>query len=137
MFGIGFPELLLIMAIALMVIGPRRLPDLARALGRALGEFKRATDEFKQTINEETRSLDIREQIMKGGKIYPPDPNQPKSADKPSAPPGGDQFAANPEAAPLGPLATGSTTGEVEEPATDEAKVAESTDDIPRPSKDR
>lgn len=77
MFGIGFPELLVILAIALMVIGPRRLPEIAKALGRALGEFRRATDEFKQTFNEETRATEaraneIREQIMKGGKIYPP-----------------------------------------------------------------
>ena len=77
MFGIGFPELLVILAIALMVIGPRRLPEIAKALGRALGEFRRATDEFKQTLNEETRATEaraneIREQIMKGGKIYPP-----------------------------------------------------------------
>jgi TatA/E family protein of Tat protein translocase len=43
MFGIGFPELLLIMAIALIVLGPKRLPDLARALGRGFSEFKRAT----------------------------------------------------------------------------------------------
>jgi len=64
MFGIGFPELLLILAIALMVIGPRRLPDIAKALGRAMGEFKRATDEFKNSINEETRAADIRKQIL-------------------------------------------------------------------------
>ncbi|RME38673.1 MAG: twin-arginine translocase subunit TatB [Deltaproteobacteria bacterium] len=72
MFGIGFPELLLILAIALMVIGPRRLPDIARALGRAMAEFRRATDEFKQTLNEETRASEIRDQILSGGKLNPP-----------------------------------------------------------------
>jgi Tat protein translocase TatB subunit len=79
-FGIGFPELLMILVIALMVIGPRRLPDIAKALGRALGEFKRATDEFKQSIAEETRAIDIREQIIKGGKIHPPTANRPATA---------------------------------------------------------
>ena len=42
MFGIGVPELLIIMAIALIVIGPKKLPDLAKSLGRALNEFKKA-----------------------------------------------------------------------------------------------
>ena len=47
MFGIGMPELLLILAIALIVIGPKKLPDLAKSLGRAMREFKKATNEFK------------------------------------------------------------------------------------------
>jgi TatA/E family protein of Tat protein translocase len=50
MFGIGMPEMLLILAIALIVIGPKKLPDLAKSLGRALREFKRATTEFKETM---------------------------------------------------------------------------------------
>ncbi|MDX9708092.1 MAG: twin-arginine translocase TatA/TatE family subunit [Trichloromonas sp.] len=56
MFGIGMPELLLILAVALIVIGPKKLPDLARALGRGLSEFRKATDELKNTLNEESRS---------------------------------------------------------------------------------
>jgi TatA/E family protein of Tat protein translocase len=50
MFGIGMPELLLLLAIALVVIGPKKLPDLAKSLGRAMREFKKATNEFKETI---------------------------------------------------------------------------------------
>ena len=50
MFGIGMPELLLLLAIALIVIGPKKLPDLAKSLGRAMSEFKRATNEFKEKI---------------------------------------------------------------------------------------
>jgi sec-independent protein translocase protein TatB len=50
MFGIGMPELILILAIALIVIGPKKLPDLAKSLGRAMREFKRATSEFKESI---------------------------------------------------------------------------------------
>lgn len=50
MFGIGMPEMLLILAIALIVIGPKKLPDLAKSLGRAMREFKRATSDFKETL---------------------------------------------------------------------------------------
>ena len=50
MFGIGMPEMLLILAIALIVIGPKKLPDLAKSIGRAMGEFKKATGEIKQSM---------------------------------------------------------------------------------------
>jgi TatA/E family protein of Tat protein translocase len=50
MFGIGMPEMLLILAIALIVIGPRKLPDLAKSLGKAMGEFKKATQELKDSF---------------------------------------------------------------------------------------
>lgn len=53
MFGIGFPELLLILAIALIVVGPTKLPDLARALGRGYAEFKKATNELKETLDQD------------------------------------------------------------------------------------
>lgn len=53
MFGIGLPELVLIFIIALLVIGPEKLPEVARTLGRTLGEFKRVADEMKQTITAE------------------------------------------------------------------------------------
>ena len=54
MFGIGMPELLLILALALIVIGPKKLPDVAKAIGRGLAEFRRATDDLKNTLREET-----------------------------------------------------------------------------------
>jgi Tat protein translocase TatB subunit len=72
MFGIGFPELLLIMALALIVLGPKRLPDLARALGRGLAEFKRASDELKQTFSEEARTHEIKRPSGSPGKLTPP-----------------------------------------------------------------
>lgn len=72
MFGIGFPELLMIMALALIVLGPKRLPDLARALGRGLSEFKRASDELKETFNEEVRSNDLKRPLGEPGKLTPP-----------------------------------------------------------------
>ena len=50
MFGIGLPEMLLILAIALIIIGPKKLPDIAKSLGRALGEFKKATGDLKESV---------------------------------------------------------------------------------------
>jgi TatA/E family protein of Tat protein translocase len=61
MFGIGMPEMLVILALALIVIGPKKLPDLAKSLGRAMREFKKATSEFKETIQLESELSDVKE----------------------------------------------------------------------------
>lgn len=60
MFGIGMPELILILAIALIVIGPKKLPDLAKSLGRAMREFKKATNEFKESIQIDEDMTDVK-----------------------------------------------------------------------------
>ncbi len=60
MFGIGMPELLLILAIALVVIGPKKLPDLAKSLGRTMREFKKATSEFKDTLQIDEDLSDVK-----------------------------------------------------------------------------
>lgn len=54
MFGIGMTEMILIAAVALVVLGPKKLPDLARSLGKGFAEFKRATNELKSAIDLET-----------------------------------------------------------------------------------
>jgi sec-independent protein translocase protein TatA len=53
MFDIGLQELVLIFVVALLVFGPKNLPQLGRSLGRAMAEFRRASDEFKETIEDE------------------------------------------------------------------------------------
>jgi len=101
MFGIGMPELLLILALALIVIGPKKLPDLAKALGRGMAEFKRATDEMKSTFNEEVRTAETRDKLLKEGKIRAP--------------------GVEPGASPANPYVEGTT--DKEQPAAVQAKA--------------
>jgi len=58
MFDIGLPELLVIIVIALIVFGPNKLPELAKGLGKAMREFKKATEEVKESFHEETKPLE-------------------------------------------------------------------------------
>jgi Tat protein translocase TatB subunit len=60
MFGIGMTEMLLIAALALVVLGPKKLPDLARSLGKGFAEFKRATNELKSAMDLETEKEEER-----------------------------------------------------------------------------
>lgn len=52
MFGIGLPELVVILVVALLVFGPNKLPEIARSLGRGLAEFRRASNELRQSFQE-------------------------------------------------------------------------------------
>jgi sec-independent protein translocase protein TatA len=61
MFGIGLPELLLIMVLALLVLGPQRLPEVARLVGRAYGQLRRASEEFQNTIRQDIAAMERQE----------------------------------------------------------------------------
>ena len=61
MFGsLGLPELLMIFAVILIVFGPRRIPEIGRTLGKALAEFRKATDDLKGTIEREVRLEELK-----------------------------------------------------------------------------
>ena len=61
MFGIGLPELVVILVLGLLVLGPQRLPEVARMIGRAYGQLRRASEEFQRTIRQDIETLDRQE----------------------------------------------------------------------------
>ncbi len=67
MFGLGLPEIIIIFVIALIVFGPKKLPDLGKSIGRAMAEFKKASDEFQESVRSEMKdvqkSADIKEEL--------------------------------------------------------------------------
>ena len=64
MLGIGMQEIIIILIVALIIIGPKKLPDLARALGRAMGEFRRAADDLKDNLDINGMKAD-KEKLMR------------------------------------------------------------------------
>ena len=85
MFGIGMPELLLILGLALIVLGPKKLPELAKALGKGLAEFRRATDDLKEEFRQMEREVEDAS-AEKTAKDDPPPEDSPQAATTDSAP---------------------------------------------------
>jgi len=57
MFGLGIPELIVIFVIALVVFGPKKLPDLGKSIGRAMAEFKKAQQDFQESVQSEMKEV--------------------------------------------------------------------------------
>ena len=76
---IGVPEMLILLVVALIVFGPRKLPDLGRSLGRSIAEFKRASTELRNTLDDEIRSEDRKT-------VPPPAPTDPATIGSSAAP---------------------------------------------------
>jgi sec-independent protein translocase protein TatA len=81
MMGLGTPELIIIFVIALVVFGPRKLPELGRSLGRSLSEFNRASNELKHTLDDEIRLEEHRAQSQSTPAVVPPPPASVASAE--------------------------------------------------------
>ena len=72
MFGIGMPELLVIAVIALLVVGPKKLPEIAKALGKGLSEFRKVTESATDTIKETLKTDELKEDLdgLKDSLLY-------------------------------------------------------------------
>ncbi len=99
MFGsIGLPELLLIFVIALLLFGPRKLPDIGKSLGKAMGEFRRASNDLQRSLEEEVAADELR-----AAKKEIEDVTRPAPLAEPAAAPAGGTQPAEPKLQPAGP----------------------------------
>jgi Tat protein translocase TatB subunit len=89
MFGIGMTELIVIFVIGLVVLGPKRLPELARSLGKSLAEFRRASNELRRDFMSAADDADLAAPLLapRNTPPAPPSPTAPAPPTAPSDPP--------------------------------------------------
>ena len=87
MGNVGVPELIIIFTIALIIFGPRKLPELGKSLGKSLAEFKRASNELRSTLDEEIRTEERRSADRQQPPAYTPVQtiDAPRTTDTPNA----------------------------------------------------
>jgi len=105
MFGIGFQEMLVILVVVLIFFGPKRLPDLAKSLGKGIAEFKKASEEVRKGIDEAVRESDNEEpgtDPPAPGDVKGTDPPAPGDAKGTDPPPSAANESPPPPSAPKG-----------------------------------
>jgi len=80
MFGIGMQEILVLLVIALVVIGPKKLPEMAKALGKGYGEFRRAFEDMRSSINVDMKTDEEKERLREIRERVQPPPETPSAA---------------------------------------------------------
>jgi sec-independent protein translocase protein TatB len=117
MFGIGIPELLLILIVALLVVGPSRLPQVARAIGKALGDFRRMADDVKETIEHELINDEEKPDESQASRVEPQDTKDAAALHEPTSPQGADASSLH---EPLPPHENGAISHGGPEPAAEQ-----------------
>ena len=128
--SLGIPEVLFIFVIALLVFGPRRLPEIGRTLGKALGEFRRATTDLKRTFDAEAASIEeVTHPVPAPEPVPEPDPEQaPEQVADPIVDPDLAEVAESPPELPSDPISdpaveTASADRAVSDPSDRPAKL--------------
>jgi sec-independent protein translocase protein TatB len=104
--NLGLPEMIFIFLLALIIFGPRKLPEIGRQIGKAMGEFRRASNEFKSQIDSEIRNLELEEALKRqpAPQILPPEGSVANNPDDTAAVPAAEtpaELAAETPAAPV------------------------------------
>ena len=103
MLGIGMQEILIILVVALVVIGPRKLPELARTLGKGFAEFKKAADDLQDSVRKDLEYEKHRDFVRKYPNLVPENGEEAAGTGvEPEAAPSGQSAAGEPEKAPAG-----------------------------------
>ena len=122
MFGIGSTELIVILIVALIIIGPAKLPEMAKSLGKALGEFRRVSTDVKRTIEMEAEQADQKSRTEQAKKeLFP----EKKSSEAPPAPPASQASQAAPAASAASAAQEAPKSAEASESAVESAAGAE------------